>query len=688
MSSGADAELIFGGGSSDTVALSTNAPSVAALPLPARRESGQCEAEGPAKPVTEPPGCSATEESVQSAPSVSKTRVPALFPPRHPHGLVDGQLYVDVGPYHQYPISPRELNGRIADLSSPSFYRNATYSEPPPECRPPTQGKRWWRVGRGLEDPANNSEGTSAETPGGRVRDEEIQVYHVPRLPWKHWWNPVRVYRHYRGLPRVAFLLALFALVPLLVVGSVKLGKLVMDREAPRKQEQLSPYDYPTLGAIRTSLVDPDTPLEAYHRVGSSGTHLKLVFSDEFNANGRLFYPHMDQFWEAVDMHYKATDDLEWYLPDMVTTANGTLRITMDAFSNHGLHYILAMVQLWNKMCLTEGYVEVLMRLPGSINMGGLWPGAWMLGNLARPGYGASTDGTWPYSYDGCDAGTTPGQLSLDGLLALSGQRLTLCNCANTHHPSPGKGRGAPELDIFEGNKWRDAKLATGAQSVQVAPFDIWRLPDYGFVAIQDANLTVMNLYLGSAFQESVLGLTVLNPRWFETVVKEGPPDPARYGNTTRGRAVPVWQDSEESLQFQTFLVEYQLLGKDPLDAFAQFYVGGQPTVRIQGGAFHPNGNVGWRYLPQEPMLLVFNLGLLHLWNYIDWARLQFPVHLDMDYVRVYQREGHELVTCDPKHHPTTQYIKRHWRAYYDTNLTRWEDAGYVRPRNRLTSKC
>ena len=56
------------------------------------------------------------------------------------------------------------------------------------------------------------------------------------------------------------------------------------------------------------------------------------------------------------------------------------------------------------------------------------------MGNLGRPGYGASTDGIWPYTqvflypslkslgltqfyrYDSCDVGTLPNQTDVDGL--------------------------------------------------------------------------------------------------------------------------------------------------------------------------------------------------------------------------------------------------------------------------------
>lgn len=40
---------------------------------------------------------------------------------------------------------------------------------------------------------------------------------------------------------------------------------------------------------------------------------MELVFSDEFETPGRSFYPGDDPYWEAVDLHNWATNDLEWY---------------------------------------------------------------------------------------------------------------------------------------------------------------------------------------------------------------------------------------------------------------------------------------------------------------------------------------------------------------------------------------
>jgi hypothetical protein len=52
-------------------------------------------------------------------------------------------------------------------------------------------------------------------------------------------------------------------------------------------------------------LIDPDTPLEALTKSSYvDGRELKLIFSDEFNTDGRSFYPGDDPYWEAVDLHY------------------------------------------------------------------------------------------------------------------------------------------------------------------------------------------------------------------------------------------------------------------------------------------------------------------------------------------------------------------------------------------------
>lgn len=232
-------------------------------------------------------------------------------------------------------------------------------------------------------------------------------------------------------------------------------------------------------------------------------------FSDEFNSDGRTFYDGDDPFFQAVDLWYGVTQDLEvrcsfavpfsrdsstltssqWYDPDAISTANGTLNIQFDAYPNHGLEYRSGMLQSWNKMCFKGGHVEASISLPGAGNVIGFWPGFWAMGNLGRPGYPATTEGMWPYTYwDRCDIGITANQSSGDGLSHLPGMKMPACTCNPEdldQHPTPGKSRSAPEIDALEGNviflnRQFDHPIGSGAQSLQCAPFDPWYQPDYG----------------------------------------------------------------------------------------------------------------------------------------------------------------------------------------------------------------
>jgi beta-glucan synthesis-associated protein KRE6 len=49
------------------------------------------------------------------------------------------------------------------------------------------------------------------------------------------------------------------------------------------------------------AMLDVDTPARAEARTGWDGHAYELVFSDEFNAEGRSFYPGDEPYWEAID---------------------------------------------------------------------------------------------------------------------------------------------------------------------------------------------------------------------------------------------------------------------------------------------------------------------------------------------------------------------------------------------------
>ena len=446
--------------------------------------------------------------------------------------------------------------------------------------------------------------------------------------------------------------IVVFILLPVLTYSGVT------EPYTPESYEILTSYRYPLLSAIRTDLVDPDTPESALTRKADNGETWKLVFSDEFNAEGRTFYEGDDQFFQAADLWYGGTMDLEYYDPDAVTTANGTLNLRMDAYKNHDLFYRSGMVQSWNKMCFTQGLLEFSARLPGYGNVSGLWPGLWSMGNLGRPGYMATTEGVWPYTYDSCDAGITANQSSPDGISYLPGQRLSRCTCSGEDHPSPGKGRGCPEYDVLEGEVDTDVGVGVASQSMQIAPFDIWYYPDYNFVSIHNDSVTTMNTYTGGPLQQAVSGTTTLNVSWYS----EG--------------------DNEHN--FQTYGYEYL---NDDDDGYLT-WVGMDPTVTVHAKALGPNGNVGRRLMSKEPMSLVMNFGISNNWAYIDWNALHFPLTMRIDHVRVYQPEDAINVSCDPDDYPTSDYIEAHPKAYQNNNLTTWEQTGYGWPKNKLLHQC
>jgi len=396
---------------------------------------------------------------------------------------------------------------------------------------------------------------------------------------------------------------------------------------------------YSPMKNVRAGLIDPDTPSSAMTRTAVDGSPMKLVYSDEFNQPNRTFYPGDDPFWHGFNGWYGATQDLEWYDPDAITTWDGALEIRMDAFQNHGLNYRSGMLQSWNQNCFKGGVFEVSVSLPGPAGVHGLWPGCWTMGNLGRPGYLATTEGLWPYTYNECDVGITPNQSSPDGLNGLPGQRLTSCGCPGSDHPSPGTGRGAPEIDIIEASgDYGGQGLGVATQSFQVAPFDVWWYPNYDFFETPDYSMSFVNTYTGGPFQQAVSTTTMLNNNWYD------------------------------GKEYQRYSFEYQPGGDSA--SHITWRIGDTVSAAFDARAVGPNGNIGQRLISEEPMSMILNLGISNNWVDINWAKLVFPTVMRVDYVRWYQKEGEEMVTCDPPGYETTQYIADHPEAYQNPNYT------------------
>ncbi|KAJ1034868.1 hypothetical protein NDA18_000476 [Ustilago nuda] len=445
----------------------------------------------------------------------------------------------------------------------------------------------------------------------------------------------------------------------------------------------------PNIYNMRMSLIDPDTPQEVRSKMSVDGSQpMQLVFSDEFNTDGRSFYPGDDPFWTAVDLWPWPTGDYEWYSPEALTTANGNLVITADQVETNNLNFRSGQITTWNQFCFTGGYIETRIQLPGSSSISGWWPAVWTMGNLGRANYGATTQGTWPYAYSSCDIGTLRNQTDPDGLGPVGalrsgdtvfnnkydttsiswqpGQRLSACTCPGEDHPGPKDsngnfvGRAAPEIDVIE------AQVGNGRGGVSQS--GQWMPANYGYQLINTTGTeyeffqpTVkLNEYQGNVLQQSASGVADT----LQTAYQYSGSDFSVYG-------------------FQY---------KPGYDGYIHWINNGRRSWSLYSGALAADPRVGIdrRPVPQEPMYILINLAISSGFGFIDWEHLRFPGKMLIDYVRVYQPEGQTNIGCDPEDFPTQDYINRHIEAYTNPNLTIWggtaKQGGYQQnwPRNRL----
>ena len=141
--------------------------------------------------------------------------------------------------------------------------------------------------------------------------------------------------------------------------------------------------------AVDDRWIDPDTP-KASRNTGllpSSGSahkpirsNYQLVFSDEFNEDGRTFENGADARWTALEKPDSSNGPLAYYSDTMVNTKNGHLVIKTtneepvrwkdwnDKTSSEETFtrwYKSGMVESWNKFCFTGGILELDVQFPG-----------------------------------------------------------------------------------------------------------------------------------------------------------------------------------------------------------------------------------------------------------------------------------------------------------------------------------
>ena len=229
----------------------------------------------------------------------------------------------------------------------------------------------------------------------------------------------------------------------------------------------------------KCSWIDPDTsPSDRYIQSNVDGRVYEIVFSDEFNVEGRDFADGNDPRWTAMNKNDYTNYALQYYNNELARTNNGYLNLsTIYKYLTFNVpsttpgktlkktkNYQSAMINGWNKFCFTGGIVEFDAKLPGRHDIGGLWPAMWLLGNLARATYVGSSDNVWPWSFSNCDRAKQTSQ--------------ELSACAVEHHFDMGnrKGRGAPEIDILEAMPGKEKLIHTPVNkpyysaSLQVAP--------------------------------------------------------------------------------------------------------------------------------------------------------------------------------------------------------------------------
>ena len=158
---------------------------------------------------------------------------------------------------------------------------------------------------------------------------------------------------------------------------------------------------------------------------------------------------------------------------------------------------------------------------------------------------------------------------------------------------------------------------------------------------LYDTSITTMNAYKGGPFQQAISGLTNLNNDWYN------------------------------GKQYQTYSFEY----KTGDEGFITWYVGEDKTWTMNALATRANGNIGTRTIPEEPMSIIANFGMSNSFaaiNIEDIEANDLPAIMRIDYIRIYQPEDAQMMTCDPEGYETTEYIRTHPEPYANPNLTDW----------------
>lgn len=551
--------------------------------------------------------------------------------------------------------------------------------------------------------------------------------------------------------------------------------------------------------------------------------------SDEFNTANRNFRPGKDHLWTSIEKPDGVNGALELYSHNMTSTKcddDETCYFYIKAvdevnvlhvynmythppgYTDAYFYYRAAMVQSWNKFCYQGGMIETRVQLPGVVTPESgnpdittgkstpvatgkyypTWPGVWMMGNLGRAIFSASTNRMWPFSYDRCEP----------DIFEPTFQRISACNDDPGYGLNPNQGRGAPEIDVLEGS----ASLVSS--SLQVGPgmpYDYrvmglnygiddpgciytgicttpganfpdvptetymeerghksWyqglrysannlcepnpdKKQDYKTIAAsvkagitentctldtcpasRDVNgdmgpidgssddfwnvntngtcFGLFNVYLGSYLCDpDNTYWKCSNPRNESTTPKSNAMSSFNYQMDAISTNWPVHVGAY--MDFVTYQVEW-VTGKN---GYVRWNIEGSPIFEVPAKTItdvpqNVNNSNPLKIMVEEPLYVIINVALSSSWGatppnpgkecrgngtdkVVNAICDAFPLYLKMDYVRLYQDLGDDLdadnlmsIGCDPKTHPTKEWIEGHLDEYEDDDNPHKEVAG------------
>eukprot|EP00934_Nitzschia_sp_Nitz4_P001950 Nitzschia sp. Nitz4//scaffold76_size158648//60033//68082//NITZ4_002544-RA/size158648-processed-gene-0.238-mRNA-1//1//CDS//3329557839//1950//frame0 len=473
------------------------------------------------------------------------------------------------------------------------------------------------------------------------------------------------------------------------------------------------------------------------------------VMSDEFNVPNRTFTDGHDPIWTALD---KPDDDSnaagggsqQFYNSSFVTTTDdGMLKISTQIGKTKWQRYDIVnkewkigqaqfksgMVQSWEKFCFTGGIVEVDIILPGDPYIGGLWPAVWMLGNLGRATYEASTNNVWPWSYNKCDRDLQ------------QAQKISACNAENHFGMHPFQGRGSTEIDILEvmtGDSHGalpgpdpPISLPYADMTLQLAPGVTKNRPQPGGLPLYNDTVFGNTEYEANTWYQDVemSGNTSVNPFFYGNFMDETKPgEPVTRSKKQAFQADAVGVNHQLTpahfKKVHTFRLEWQPGPGGRIDWFSKGHRI-NATFSMEGDGLGTdwvhaygikddvlNDTMGSQ-IPIEPSYLIMNTAISSTWGFpwvapdstckkcydcedpkcacslgVGFCKMmrESDVAMYIDSIRVYQSRnasahvGHEhTLGCDPLDYPTKGWIKGHEDLYMRQIPFSLEDSGPLR---------